>query len=69
VRLGGRRHNPARTRRHDLELDAEIGIGSSTAVPVPSVIGGTGIYANARVYMNFRTVGESTRRLEIHLIP
>jgi hypothetical protein len=33
------------------------------------VIGGTGIYANAGGYMNFRSVGESTRRLEIHLVP
>jgi hypothetical protein len=33
------------------------------------VIGGTGIYASARGSMSFRTVGESTRRLEIHLVP
>jgi len=33
------------------------------------VIGGTGIYANARGSMNFRNLGESTRRLEIHLVP
>ena len=33
------------------------------------VIGGTGIYANAGGYMNFRSVGESARRLEIHLAP
>ena len=33
------------------------------------VIGGTGIYANAGGYMNFRNVGESARRLEIHLTP
>ena len=32
------------------------------------VIGGTGIYANVGGYMNFRNVGESTRRLEIHLV-
>ena len=33
------------------------------------VIGGTGIYANAGGYMNFRNVGQSARRLEIHLTP
>ena len=32
------------------------------------VIGGTGKYANARGSMNFHNVGESARRLEIHLV-
>lgn len=33
------------------------------------VLGGTGIYANASGSMNFRNMGENTRRLEIHLAP
>ena len=51
-----------------LEGYGQVSADGPSRITFP-VIGGTGIYANARGYMNFRTLGESTRRLEIHLVP
>ena len=51
-----------------LEGNGQVSPDGPSRITFP-VIGGTGIYANAGGYMNFRNLGESTRRLEIHLVP